>query len=168
MPRKDPEARKAYQKEYAERNKEKAYARVKAWREANPDKWAAQSKRYAQKHPEKIVEKTTRWVSNNPEYAAKVSKRSRIKHADRVLANKAKYRADKIQRTPKWVDSEELWIIKEIYKLAIARTKLHGFSWHVDHIIPLNGKTVSGLHVANNLQVIPGELNLLKNNKYGN
>jgi hypothetical protein len=166
MPRKDPEARKAYQKEYAERNKEKAYARVKAWREANPDKWAKQSKRYAQKYPKKVVEKTTRWVSNNPEHAAEVSKKSRIKHADRVLANKAKYRADKRQRTPKWVDSEELWLIKEVYGLAALRTKQFGFSWHVDHIIPMNGKKVSGLHTMANLQVIPAKDNIRKNNRY--
>ena len=38
--------------------------------------------------------------------------------------------------------------------------------WHVDHIIPLQGKNVSGLHVFSNLRVIPGEENVKKSNKY--
>ena len=82
------------------------------------------------------------------------------------MANKAKYRASKINRTPKWVDKDHLWLIKQAYELAVLRTKMLGFTWHVDHIIPLNGKTVSGLHVIENIQVIPGVENLLKNNKY--
>jgi hypothetical protein len=69
------------------------------------------------------------------------------------------------QRTPSWVDKEEKWLIKEAYELAALRTKLFGFSWHVDHVLPLQGETVSGLHVATNLQVIPGLLNIKKKNK---
>ncbi len=69
--------------------------------------------------------------------------------------------------TPKWVDSEELWLIKEAYALAALRTKQFKFSWHVDHIVPLQGKLVSGLHTIYNLQVIPGVENLKKKNKHG-
>ena len=69
------------------------------------------------------------------------------------------------QRTPIWVGKEEKWLIKEAYELAALRTKLFNFSWHVDHVIPLQGKTVSGLHVPNNLQVIPWLLNIKKKNK---
>jgi hypothetical protein len=163
---KDPEAKKAYQKEYVKRNKEKAYARVKAWREANPDKWAEQSKRYAKKYPEKVVAKTQKWRDANPEKAATISRTTRVKHAARVGANKAKYRADKVQQTPKWVDAEELWLIKEAYSLAALRTKMFGFSWHVDHVVPLKGKLVSGLHTIANLQVIPAKDNIRKNNRY--
>ena len=79
MPRKDPEARKAYQKEYAQRNRKQAYARVKAWREANPEKWAEQRKRYAKKHPDVLVAKTKRWRSINPEKAAMLSRKTRLK-----------------------------------------------------------------------------------------
>ena len=61
-----------------------------------------------------------------------------------------------------------MWLIKEVYELAQLRTKLFGFSWHVDHIIPLKGKLVSGLHVIENLQVIPGIENIIKKNSYGN
>ena len=74
-------------------------------------------------------------------------------------------RAGKVKRTPKWITNEDIWLMREVYCLAAKRTKLHRFIWHVDHIIPLHGKTVSGLHVPNNLQVIPALLNCKKGNK---
>ena len=64
---------------------------------------------------------------------------------------------------PLWADKNK---IKELYKLAQIKTKETGFSWHVYHIIPLQGELVSGLHVSNNLQVISGIDNIKKHNKY--
>ena len=69
------------------------------------------------------------------------------------------------QRTPKWLSKDDSWLIKEAYELATLRTKMFKFSWHVDHVIPLQGKTVTGLHVPTNLQVIPGVDNIRKKNK---
>jgi hypothetical protein len=69
------------------------------------------------------------------------------------------------QRTPSWLSKDDKWLIKEVYDLAALRTKMFEFSWHVDHVIPLQGETVSGLHVLNNLQVIPGVENIRKKNK---
>jgi hypothetical protein len=46
------------------------------------------------------------------------------------------------------------------------RTKMTGIEWHVDHIIPLQGKNVSGLHTPYNLQVIPASWNTAKGNKF--
>jgi len=82
-------------------------------------------------------------------------------------ANKAKSYAAKMKRTPSWLSEDDLWIIKEAYHLSSLRTKLFGFQWHVDHIVPLQGKTVSGLHVPWNLQVIPAFENISKNNRFG-
>ncbi len=80
-------------------------------------------------------------------------------------AKNSKYRADKLQQTPSWVDEEQLWIIQEFYDLAQLRTEVTGVLHHVDHILPLNGRDVSGLHVPENLQVIPWYDNLSKSNK---
>lgn len=166
MPFKDPEAHKQYQKEYAQRNREKAYARVKEWRANNPELWTEQTKRYAKKHPEKVVAKTLRWKDKNPERAAEVSKKTREKNKARVVANKAAYRAGKTNRTPAWLSDFDKLKIKCIYSIATMLTKENKEPWHVDHVIPLHGKTVSGLHVPSNLWFIRGEENHLKNNKF--
>jgi hypothetical protein len=166
MPYKDPVKRAEYNKAYREKNKATAYQRVKEWRAANPEKWKEQNRRYSKKHQDIITAKSLRWKKANPERAAELSRKSRLKHKARVQANKAKYRASKKNKTPIWVNKDHLWLIKEAYELAVMRTKLFGFSWHVDHEAPLNGKTVSGLHVIENIQVIPGVENLLKNNKF--
>jgi 5-methylcytosine-specific restriction endonuclease McrA len=83
-----------------------------------------------------------------------------------VNAVAAKRRAKKLQATPKWLTEEQLDRIKQIYINA------QDLRWedemHVDHIIPLQGKNVSGLHVPWNLRIISAEENLRKGNKYGN
>lgn len=164
MPRKDPEARKAYQKEYAQRNK--GYARVKAWRAANPEKVVAQNKRYAQRHPDKVVAKTLAWKLRNPEAAAASARASREKHKHRVVANKGMYRARRSQRVPNWLTEFDKLKIKCIYAIAKMLTRENKELWHVDHVMPLHGKLVSGLHVPSNLQVIRAKENHLKNNKF--
>lgn len=71
-----------------------------------------------------------------------------------------------MQRTPKWLTDDDFWMIEQAYELAALRTKMFGFQWHVDHVIPLRGKKVSGLHVPTNLQVIPQIDNQRKTNKF--
>jgi hypothetical protein len=59
-------------------------------------------------------------------------------------------------------DELTAFVTAEGHRLRILRNSCTKIEWHVDHIIPLKGKTVSGLHVWNNLQVIPKTLNLRK------
>lgn len=58
------------------------------------------------------------------------------------------------------------FVCREMYELSHERTQETGIQWHVDHIVPLQGKTVSGFHVWYNLQVIPAILNMQKNNSF--
>lgn len=75
---------------------------------------------------------------------------------EKLRSKYAKHRYKKMQRTPLWADEEK---IKEIYAKCPK-----GF--HVDHIIPLNGKLVSGLHTVENLQYLPAIENMQKSNRY--
>lgn len=86
------------------------------------------------------------WSRNNPEKAA---------------ANAAKRRATIKSAMPSWANE---FFIREAYDIAKTRTRVTGVQWVVDHIVPLKGKTVCGLHVENNLQVITGQANARKLN----
>lgn len=72
-------------------------------------------------------------------------------------------RAKKLNRLPSWCDREKL---KQIYTEAVLRTEEQNIKYEVDHIIPLNGETVSGLHVPENLQILTQRQNNEKTNKF--
>lgn len=80
-----------------------------------------------------------------------------------VAHHAGKRRAAKIQRTPAWADQDA---IRAVYAQAKAMTDATGIVHHVDHEIPLQGRRVSGLHVENNLRVIPASENIKKHNSY--
>ena len=142
---------KEYQKQYRLKNREKLIAYKKAWVEANPEKVKENSKkRYLEKKQE-IKSYSSQYKKKNPHKAN---------------ASKAKRKAAKNLRTPKWLNNIDFERIETQYKLAEILTKLHNEPWHVDHIIPLQGKFVSGLHVPTNLQVLRGSENCSKSNQF--
>ena len=71
------------------------------------------------------------------------------------------------QATPPWLTPKQKAEIREVYKIAITMSKTTGERYVVDHIVPLRGETVCGLHVPWNLRVITQEENLVKSNKLG-
>tara|TARA_R100000664_G_scaffold17279_1_gene26204 strand:+ start:161 stop:553 length:393 start_codon:yes stop_codon:yes gene_type:complete len=74
-------------------------------------------------------------------------------------AKVAKYKAAKLQRIPPWVDRDHLKEIREFYKNCPK-------GYEVDHVIPLQGDTVSGLHMMANLQYLTAEENGRKSNSW--
>jgi hypothetical protein len=105
------------------------------------------------------------WASSNINSYRASSSKWKKNNAGKTRAIIAKRRADKLQRTPPWVTKEHTDAMKKLYKQAAWLTEITGIKWHVDHIVPLKGKNVSGLHVPDNLQVIPARENLKKGNK---
>jgi hypothetical protein len=102
----------------------------------------------------------------NEKYYPLSAKKWKLENKGVVNASRMKRRVSKINRTPVWTTETDIWMMKEIYELSELRTRLTGISWHVDHIIPLQGVRVSGLHTPYNLQVIPAMENIKKGNKF--
>lgn len=133
-------------------NKEYAKAKTKEWRDTNTDR----KRNYRKAEYE-----------TNKEAAKEASRVYRKLFAGKVNHWTRMRQCAKAQRVPVWLNASDKWLISEIYDLARLRTKCTGIEWHVDHIVPLRGKTVSGLHVPSNLQVIPESLNKVKRNIFG-
>jgi hypothetical protein len=70
------------------------------------------------------------------------------------------------QRTPAWLSDFDKLKMQCMYSVAAMLTRENKEPWHVDHIVPLQGKLVSGLHVPSNLQLMRGLDNISKKNKY--
>ena len=148
-------------------SKEKKAAYMKAYREANKEKIAAYNKAYDQTHKEEKAAQQKVYTEANREKKAAYDKANAEKiAAQRKAYNKenpevqrsisAKRRAAKLQQTPVWYcHSDCVAIYKE------AKPGLH-----IDHIIPLRGENVSGLHWHHNLQLLPATENMSKSNKF--
>jgi hypothetical protein len=95
-------------------------------------------------------------------------RRNRYMRKNPALGNakSASRRAAKLQRTPQWLTAEHKADIRRIYRAAADLTAATGESYHVDHIVPLQGENVSGLHVPWNLQVLRAIDNLKKSNRH--
>jgi hypothetical protein len=101
------------------------------------------------------------WRESNSDKARACTKKWRSEHKEYDVAKAAKRKALKLSATPVWADKSK---IKAEYALAQWCTDVMGSIYHVDHIVPLKGKTVCGLHVEANLRVIPASDNINKSN----
>lgn len=116
--------------------------------------------RYRDRNRASLAERSRNWRIEHPERARDTNYRYRTTNPDRMCALWAFRRASKAQRTPRWLSKYHKDQIKAVYKEAREQGLV------VDHIIPLNGKHVSGLHVPWNLQLLTAAANLRKSNTY--
>ena len=137
-----------------------------AWYYANKERILAYKKEYYQKNKEKRLAVNAEYRKNNPEKLAEIGKIWRLKNNALLNARNKARKLAKLNRTPNWLTAIDFERIQNEYKLASLLTKVTGSPWQVDHIIPLQGKTVSGLHVPSNLMAIPAFDNKSKHNRY--
>lgn len=166
------ECRRSSEKARYRSDPKKTKARTKSKYQANAEVLRAKRRVAYKKNreAEKLAAKmrSAAWRLKNPQHAGTKAARAKYKaeNPGKVRADTIKRRTAKMHRTPPWLTADDLWMIEQAYELAALRTKLFGFSWHVDHVLPLQGKKVSGLHVPNNLRVIPWLDNVSKSNKF--
>lgn len=115
---------------------------------------------------EKARERLRLRYLENKEQEAERQKIYRSLNQDKRRAWAAKRRANKLQASPCWLTKEDYKVIEIEYRLATWCSDVMGEKYHVDHIVPLQGKKVCGLHVPWNLRVIPATENIRKGNKY--
>ncbi len=117
------------------------YQQLKVWRKNNPEVLASQQASYRQRHKAQLSSYFKGWLAGNrASYNAyQATRKKRVKIA-----------------TPVWAD---LAAIQSFYFNCPQ-------GYHVDHVVPINGSNVSGLHVIENLQYLPASDNLKKSNKF--
>lgn len=143
-------------KAWQSKNREKCRAYTKKWCEANPDKCAEYRSRPEVKARMSAI--TRKWAKDNPERRALWGKNNPEKR--RAISGR-RYAKKKMAMVP-WADSQK---IAAIYAEAERLTRETGIPHEVDHIIPIGGKTVMGLHHQDNLRVVTRTENRSKGNK---
>ena len=127
----------------------------------------SQSRDYYEKNKEKVLARNKKYAERKPDVLRKAKDNWKRKNPSAVVALTAKRRSSKLKATPLWLSESQLKEIKDYYWLAKDLEAITGETYHVDHIIPLQGKDVCGLHVPWNLQVLPSDLNISKGNRHG-
>lgn len=129
------------------RHREVNNARSLAYREANKERLISAAKEWREKNPDRVKVNRDRWWAENP--GASTERHRRRK-------------ASLLKQTPPWFDPQQ---VREVYALA-EEFRGAGFNVHVDHIVPLRGRSVRGLYVQGNLRVCLAEVNQRKNNAW--
>lgn len=156
-------------KHNASRDKERLRIESALYRVMNPQKVKLSNALGRIKHREKRIQQTRSWRGRNRSHLRQYSKQYREKNRHRQQLYDASHYQKARRQMPFWADKEK---ILAIYEQRNSLNETHGpGKYHVDHIIPLMGKNggvqnVSGLHVAENLQVILASDNLAKSNNY--
>lgn len=192
----DPEKTKARSAAWYAENKERRHETTKEWLANNPCKSAEYCKKWRDANPELSAEANRKWYAHNRAKKLADDKHRRESDLDKFLkrerasyernresalaknakwresnrpaiaAHAAKRRSAKAERTPPWLSVEQHEAILKFYIDASELSETVGTPHHVDHVVPLRGKTVSGLHVPWNMQILTATENLKKNNRH--
>ena len=158
---------KQYMADYYQKNKEVVLQRCNEYRSRQDvrERELERQKTYYAARSAEIQARRAAVMAANPERKSRMAeyqKQHYEANGPLYAARVAKRRAVKCSSTPAWAN---LKAIKRIYQMCARVSQETGVQHHVDHVIPLQGKRVCGLHVEHNLQIIPATDNRKKSNK---
>jgi hypothetical protein len=159
------ELEKERKRDYYHQNAEKIKNKVKLYYANNSEKVKEYQKVYNEMNAQKVSERHKEYYDKNKLKLRRDGKDYYNKNVAKFIANVAKRNAAKLKATPSWLTQEQLDEIADFYTIARMFKMYTGEDYHVDHVVPLQGKKVCGLHVPWNLQVLHGKDNLRKSNK---
>ena len=160
--KKCPDCNREAQRRWYQENKDRQREKIRRWREENRERDREYNRRWREENADRHREKNRRWYEENRERDLENSRRWQKQNPDKVRAIVMRRKARKKQATPPWADHDA---INAIYAEAVRLEQETGIKHHVDHIYPLQSKYLCGLHVAENLQVLPGAENIRKGNR---
>jgi hypothetical protein len=191
MPPKDIEKRREYsrkyyaenkekKREYGAKNKEKIRETTRKWNAKNKERKSEATRKWYVENKEEHRENVRKWTAENKERKSETTRKWSLENKEKIRetqrqwnkANQSKInkfsanrRAARLNATPAWLTDKQQAEMAAIYKEAMAMEKQTGIPHHVDHIVPLKGKNVSGLHVPWNLQILTATENMSKGNR---
>ena len=133
-----------------ERRREQHKPYLAAWKEANSERWRDTQIKSAHK-----TDVRQRRIGTRKEW--------KVANRDKVAADCRWRQTLKAKATPWWADRKA---IEAIYAEARRLERETGVKYHVDHIIPVQGRLVCGLHVESNLRIITASDNCRKHNRF--
>jgi hypothetical protein len=113
-------------------------------------------KKYAENKKSNKLNSQAKWRNKNRIYQNKLISNWKKENKDKVCIYASKRKATKLQAIPPWFEKE---------KVALVYKKAQKYGFEVDHVIPLLGKNVCGLHCWSNLQLLDAKLNNIKGNR---
>lgn len=154
---------KALHKDWYEKNRKAIIENARAWKKRNPARVLASQRSRAAINREKNRAARKAWELRNPTKALESFRLYRERNRAQIRARLAVSKQGREKRRVLWANKDA---IIEIYRQAEFMTRTTGRQYVVDHIIPLQGRTVSGLHVETNLRVIEHHENARKHNSW--
>lgn len=130
--------------------------RKEVWRKENISHVREVQRAWVEQNLEKSRAIKRRWAKDNPEWQLENRRKARAENPQKFRASVSARRKRVQQSTPSWADMKA---IRSFYENCPE-------GYHVDHVLPLRGKKVSGLHTIENLQYLLASDNMRKGAKF--
>lgn len=128
-----------------------------------PEKHREYHRRWYEKNKDQRRVTVAAWRESNKDKVREIDRRWAKSNRVKRYAKTAAYRAARRKAIPSWADRHA---ILAVYAEAHRLSRETGIPHHVDHVVPLTGRTVCGLHVADNLRAVPASVNCRKRNAW--